>query len=90
MSLVYQKTPYGFNTLCIGSLTVYCGKVRIKGIQFTTNKPYLNVSYNDGYCTISFEVIDKQLAIELYNIVGRTCREVAQSRLDSKWSWLAA
>lgn len=85
---IFTETPYGFNVIELGSLTVYCGKVRIKGIQFTPDRAYINVHYKGPYCIISFEVTDKRLANDLYRVLGTLCREVAQSRLNEKWKWL--
>lgn len=86
--IIFQDTPFGFNEIRLGTLTVYCGKVRIKGIEYTVQTPYLNINYQNGYCTLSFEVTDKQLANYLYRVVGKVCKEVAQSKLDEKWKWL--
>ena len=88
--ILFQETPFGFNTIQLGSLTVYTGKVRIKGIQYTGNTPNISVKYNKGYCIISFEVLNKELANKLYNEIGRICKEVAQSKLEQKWRWLNA
>ena len=86
--ILFQETPFGFNTIQLGSLTVYTGKVRIKGIQYTGNTPNISVKYHKDYCIISFEVIGKELANKLYKEVGTICKEVAQSKLDQKWKFL--
>lgn len=86
--IIFQNTPFGFNTIELGTLKIYTGKIRIKGIQFLGSEPYLNTKYHKGYCTLSFEVIDRQLANHLYQVLGKLCREVAQSKLDQKWKWL--
>lgn len=86
--VIFQKTPFGFNTIELGSLTIYTGKVRIKGIEYTGSTPYLNCKYHNGYCILSFEVIDRHLANHLYQVLGKLCKEVAQSKLDQKWKWL--
>jgi hypothetical protein len=86
--IVFQESPWGFSELRMGSLTIYCGKVRIKGVQFNPGRAYLNVRYHNGFCIISFEVTDKLLANDLYRVIGNLCREVAQAKLNGKWGWL--
>ena len=84
----FVDTPFGFTTIKMGGLEIYCGKVRIKGIEFRPDRAYLRVKYHKGYCIISFEVTDKLIANDLYRVVGSLCREVAQSKLNEKWKWL--
>lgn len=88
--IIFQDPPWGFSEVRMGSLTVYCGRVRIKNIQFNPGRAYLNVAYHNEYCYISFEVTDKLLANDLYRVIGKLCREVAQAKLDGKWGWLDA
>ena len=86
--IIFQNTPFGFNTIELGTLKIYTGKVRLKNIEYLGNTPYLNCKYHKGYCILSFEVIDRHLANHLYQVLGKLCKEVAQSKLDRKWSWI--
>ena len=88
MTTINQKQLYGFTTLQYGSLTIYSAKVRFKSIEYQPGVPYLNVEHYNGYCYISFEVIDKVLADKLWRIIGQLGKEVAQFRLDNKYKWL--
>lgn len=89
---IFTDTPYGFKTLQVGSLSVFCGKVRFKGIRYTPARSYINVAYSNWngsqYCTISFEVIDRSLANELYQVLGRLAKDIAQAKLDGKYGWV--
>lgn len=87
---IFQATPFGFNKIELGTLIIYTGKVRIKGIKYVPDRAYINVRYNGPYCFISFEVIDRDLALDLYQTLGRLCKSVAQARLDQKWGWINA
>lgn len=87
--IIFQNTPFGFNTIELGTLKIYTGKVRIKNIEYLGNTPYLNCKYHKEYCILSFEVIDRQLANHLYQVLGKLCKEVAQSKLNKKYSWIA-
>ena len=84
---INENTPFGFNIIELGSLTVYTGKLRFKGIEYSPGRPYINVKYVRGYCIISFEVIDRELGNELYRVLARLAKGIAQSRLNEKWRW---
>jgi hypothetical protein len=88
LPIIYTDTPFGFREIKLGSLTVYTGKVRFKGITYVPKAPYLNVHYHRGYCIISFEVVDKLLADHLFHTLGKLCRDISQARLDQKWGWI--
>lgn len=85
---INMNTPFGFSVVQLGSLTVYCGKLRFKGIRYEPARAYLNVKYIKGYCIISFEVIDKELGNELYKVLGKLARDIAQAKLNHKWGWI--
>lgn len=85
----YQNTPFGFNTVQVGSLVIYCGKLRFRGVKYIPDQPYLNVAYNGEYCIISFEVTDREYAVHLYRTLGKLAKSIAQARLDEKWGWLS-
>ena len=86
--IIFQDPPWGFSEVRMNSLTIYCGKVKLKGIEYTGREPYLNAKHYNGYCTLSFEVIDRQLANHLFRVIGKLCRDVAQYKLEEKWKWL--
>ena len=85
--IIFQKTPFGFKTIQLGTLEIFTGKVRIKGIEYVGNTPFLNKKYHKGYCILSFEVIDRELAKKLYLEIAKICKEVAQDKLNRKWAW---
>lgn len=88
MAYTKQQTPYGFNSTEFGSLTVYSAKVRFKDIKYVPDVPYLNVQYYNEYCTISFEVIDRNLAEQLWDILGTLCYNVAKAKLENRYGWV--
>lgn len=83
------KTPYGFSALQIGeSLTVYTAKIRFANVNFSEVVPYLNVSYFENYCYLSFEVIDYKLAQQLWQKIGEFAFKNAQTKLNIKYNWV--
>ena len=86
--IIYTDTPFGFRIVQLGTLTIYCGKLRYKDIKYVSNRAYLNVKYVNGYCIISFEVTDRILANDLYQEMGRLAKGLAQARVDQKWGWV--
>lgn len=85
---IYQYTPFGFNMVKLGTLLVYCGKLRFRGIRYEPKRAYLNVEYRGPYCIISFEVIDRELANSLYRELAILARDIAQAKLNNKWGWI--
>jgi hypothetical protein len=44
MKYIKQKQEYGFAEITYGTLTIYSAKIRLRGIRYEPNVPYLNVS----------------------------------------------
>jgi len=88
MNYIKQTQTYGFSEITIGSLTVYTAKVRFKGIKYEPGVAYLNVHYWGGYCYISFEVIDRELANRLWQTIGTLGYNVAKAKLEQRYGWV--
>ena len=88
MKYINQKQEYGFSEITIGSLTIYTAKVRFKGIVYEPGIPYLNVHHWNGYCYISFEVIDLALAQRLWQTIGTLGYNVAKAKLEQRYGWV--
>ena len=88
MNVKRLRTDYGYQVTEVGSLTIYSAKLRFKGITYEPEMPYINVQYCDGYCTISFEVIDRVYAEKVWEVLGTLCYNVAKAKLENKYGWV--
>lgn len=87
------KPAYGFNSINIGSLTIYTGKIRIKAsASFLFNKlqnhcQHLRIYDCKNNCaTISFETVSIILNNQLIDAINSTIAEIMHSRIDAKYA----
>jgi hypothetical protein len=92
------KTNFGFKTINIGSITVYTGKIRIQvqphnlasklqnyaeHLRFTES---VSKSSYKTYTTVSFETTSYTLNCDLKRAIMLVMKDIAQARLDIKYS----
>jgi hypothetical protein len=92
------KTNFGFNTMQIGSITIYTGKIRIQvkpsnlANKLQNYAEHLRFSQTEKgggykvYTTVTFETTNFLLSQDLKRAIMLIMKDIAQARLDIKYS----
>lgn len=90
------RTEFGFKTVNVGSITIYTGKIRIKGTEVFIRAQLWNYmkqlqfserfTKNAFYTTICFETTNAALNKELMYAIMEMMRGIAHDRIDSKYN----
>ena len=89
------KTEFGFKTVSVGSITIYTGKIRIKGTEvflraqlwnYMEHLRFSETFKNAFYTTICFETTNAALNTELMRAIMEMMRSIAHDRIDSKYN----
>ena len=80
------QTDFGYNQVHIGRITVYTGKIRVKG-EHVSHNPLIIAEFKAGYTTFLFETINKEVYEDFKRKISLYCKHLAQTKLDNKYSW---
>lgn len=81
------QTDFGYNEIRVGNLTVYTGKIRIKGPHYSNN-PLIKYVTDGNYTILSFETINPDLNDRLKKIISGYVYSLKKERLEQQYKWI--